>query len=459
MVLALVLLGIFIFAGINGKQKVDGRLQIINAAKTEMENGDNTLIKLLDSIENGFQVTSVPYWRTPDQPMAAGNNYPRVAAMEPNPLTFTAVGQSDLYTHYVKPTVSGDDFALNFTELASPVQLLFGSFDLAFVIVFLLPLIIIAFSYNVLSSEKENGSIKLLASEPVSVYKWLMQKLLLRFFWLSVLLVFSILVVFLLNGVAITENLSKIIIFFILILAYALFWFAMAFVVNLSAGSSAKNAITLLGLWVLLVLVTPAVVNQLANSLYPMPSRAAMINEMRVMKADAAKKQDAILDAYLRDHPEYAQQDTTKYTFWHRYMASQKLIKDELAPVLSSYESQITKQQQLVKNFRFASPAIIVQENLSKIAGTSTENYESFRKQVNNFAGEWRSFFVPMLYKNEVFTKEKVSYLPVFKYQASLNTFYMPDVIYLILISTLLGLIGWLSYKKMIVSGSAILIQ
>ena len=59
-----------------------------------------------------------------------------------------------------------------------------------------------------------------------------------------------------------------------------------------------------------------------------------MINEMRELKAEVTKKQDEILDNYLRDHPEYAINDTTqRRSFWHRYMASQQLIKQELEPV------------------------------------------------------------------------------------------------------------------------------
>ena len=53
---------------------------------------------------------------------------------------FIATGQSDLFSHYVEPTVTGDDLSLSYTEMTSPVQLLFGSFDLAFVIIYLLSL-------------------------------------------------------------------------------------------------------------------------------------------------------------------------------------------------------------------------------------------------------------------------------------------------------------------------------
>ena len=64
-----------------------------------------------------------------------------------------------------------------------------------------------------------------------------------------------------------------------------------------------------------------------------------MISEIREHKAAATKKQDQILDNFLRDHPEYAVNDPSQArSFWHGYIASQQLIKEELEPLFSDYE-------------------------------------------------------------------------------------------------------------------------
>ena len=56
-----------------------------------------------------------------------------------------------------------------------------------------------------------------------------------------------------------------------------------------------------------------------------------MINDMRVKKLEVTEKQDEILDNFLRDHPEYAENDPSQTNnFYHKYIASQKLIKEEL---------------------------------------------------------------------------------------------------------------------------------
>jgi len=415
--LSLVLLFLFGFATYNGTKKVEKRKTDIAAAQTEVKESDALMLQLIDSVEQGLQV-SVPRWTIPTSPMAVGNYHPRVAAMTPNSYSFIATGQADLFTHFVKPTVSGDDVALNFTEMTSPVQLLFGSFDLAFVIIYLLPLLIVAFSYNVLSAEKESGSLRLLAAQPIRIQHWVLQKLVLRFFWLSLLVVVSLVIVFIVLGINPFTASATFFGLLGLILAYMLFWFALAFLVNLWVGSSAKNAVALLGLWVLFVLLVPSVLNQLGNTLYPMPSRNLMINEMRTMKAEVTEKQDEILNNFLRDHPEYALNDSTQARgFYHRYMASQKLVKEKMEPILNAYEDQLQNQQNWIGKFKWASPAILAQQALNGMAGTSKQDYENYRKQVVTFAGEWREHFMPFLYNNQDFSQTDYADLPSFEYR------------------------------------------
>lgn len=420
-ILIVLLLLLFGFATYNGQQKTFKRQADISQADAEILAADQNMLKLLDSVENGLQVSARP-WMIPNAPMAVGNYHPRIASMPPSELSFLATGQSDMFTHFVKPTASGDDLALNFTEMTSPIQLLFGSFDVAFVIIFLLPLLIIAFSYDVLSAERENGSLRVLAAQPISLYKWLFQKLGLRFSWVAVIMILALTLVFLLNQVAIGNNFSTFLGFLAITLAYALFWFALAFTINLWVVSSAKNAVALLGLWVLFVLLTPAVLNQLGGTLYPMPSRTLMINEMRAIKAEATERQDEILDNYLRDHPEYAVNDSTQErSFWHSYMASQQLVKKELEPVLDRYEGQLDNQQKLLDRFTWLSPAIVVQESLNRLSGNGNTSYESYREQVVAFAQEWRNHFLPMLYNNQEFRSENYAELPRFTFQQPTN--------------------------------------
>jgi len=414
--LSLVLLILFGIATNNGLKRVEKQKSDIALAKAEVQENDENMMKVLDSLERGLFVNFTP-WKLPKYPMSVANYSPRVAAMPVNDFAMVSTGQSDMFINYVKPKATHDGLFVKFTEMTSPVQLLFGSFDLAFVIIYLLPLLIIAFSYNVLSSEKESGTFRLLASQPINIRSWVLQKLVLRFFWLSVLVITALTLVLFVLGLNPFSHTGTYLVLLIIVLAYMLFWFALAFLINLWISSSAKNAVLLLGLWVVFVLLIPSVLNQLGATIYPMPPRTLMINKMRTLQADATKRQDEILDNFLRDHPEYALNDSTqRRTFWHTYLVSQNLIRSELLPVINTYEEQLRQQQDWISRFKWISPAIVARESLNQIAGTSSRDYNTFRKQVMDFSQKWREYFVPFVFNNQDLSKTDYVNLPDFEY-------------------------------------------
>ncbi|EDP97051.1 DUF3526 domain-containing protein [Kordia algicida OT-1] len=414
--LSILLLLLFGFAVYNGVQKVETRQANITAAITELKSQETETLSVLDSLEKGLEV-SVSRWRLPSRAVVVGNSLSRVVNMPAKSTAFIATGQSDLFVHYVKPTVTGDDLSLSYTEMTSPVQLLFGSFDLAFVIIYLLPLLIIAFSFNVLASERESGTLKLLASQPIRIRVWVLQKLGLRFFWLLLCIIVTLVIVFAIFKFNFATGWTSLVVLLSYILVYALFWFVLAFATNIWIRSSAKNAIALIGFWVFFVLLSPSILNQQSNTLYPIPSRTLMLNQMRTLKAEATKKQDEILDNYLRDHPEYAINDSTQTrNFYHRYMATQNLVKEELSPVVEKFETQLEHQHQWVHTFSWLSPALTVQNALNDLAGTSEKDYQNFRHQSLEFAQEWRNFFITYMFNNQKFKKSDYQKLPSFTY-------------------------------------------
>ena len=413
--LILILLLLVAFATFNGRQKVDQRVSDIRNAQMSVDQKDSIGKVLLDSIEAGYDV-NVPSWYMPDQPNVVGYSYPRVAAMPPDEMAVVATGQSDIYTHYVQPGLYGESFELDYTELSNPVQLMFGSFDLAFVLIYLLPLIVIAFTYNILSYEKEQGILQVIVSHPISLYRWLTQKAFVRFVLLSCILTACLLISLSISGVSLFEEVGTTLTFIVLVVGYVLFWFVLACLINLRGYSSANNAVFLIASWIFLVLLVPSSVNQMANTLYPVPSRAKLVNELRVVNAKAEEKADQLLESFLRDHPELAGFEGGSLG-WKEYFATQDLIKTEIQPVLYEYEQKLEQQQNWVDQLRFISPALILQNSLNEIAGTSTRHYEDYRAQVSDFALVWRDYFLPKIFRGQTFTKVMMDELPAFQYK------------------------------------------
>lgn len=418
--LSVLLLTLCLFASYNGAQKVADRTANTEHIKATADSTYTVMLGVLDSVVAGLK-TDLPPWQNPQTPSVLGNRYPKVAAFDAQPLALLATGQSDMYAHAVTPRLSGEALLLNFTELASPVQLLFGSFDLSFVFVYLLPLLVIAFSYNLLSAEREQGVLRLLLAQPMSVLGWLLQKSAIRFLVIAVVSSISLVAALLVSGVHVAAYPVEILKLIAMVLAYAAFWFIVAVLVNLAGRSSAQNTVIMLAVWIGLVLLMPSIVGQLANNLYPVPSRALLVNEVRVATAKAEKEADQILAAYYRDHPELMPDSSKQQTFlfWKQYFASQDLIREQLRPLIVQYDDRLAEQQAWVDRFRFASPAILLQDGFNDLAGTSSRHYQSFRQQVIDFAAEWRGYFIPIIFKGDTITREMALATPEFTYNSA----------------------------------------
>ena len=408
---------LFAFAAFNGNKNVEKRLNDISKVTEGLQIQDSAMLSTLTKIEKGEAVDG-PSWRLPSDPMTIGYRHPRLAIMDPNEFSFIATGQSDMYTHFKSPTVYGNNFALDYSEMINPVQLLFGNFDLAFVIIYILPLLIISFTFNILSKEKELGTLRLLSAQPLSMINWLLQKTGIRFLIFNLISIVSLLFVIALFSPNSFGDGFSMFGLVALLSAYNLFWFVLSCVINIKVNNSAKNALTLIGLWLIIVLVLPASINQIGNSLYPVPSRLKMINEIRSIKKENEESQNKIMDEYLRNHPELAQQsDKDNFGFWHNYFASEKVMEEKTKPILVEYEGQLKKQQDLISLFKYLSPAILVQQSLNNFAGTSEKHYNDYKKQVFEFSDKWRNYLAPMLFKNQKFTIKNYNEMPVFNYE------------------------------------------
>lgn len=451
LILSLLLLLICMYAAYNGKEKVNERKEPIAKAIEEMKASDEQYKSLIDSVSSGLK-NDLPVWQNPERLNVIGQRAARVAAFEPQPLALVATGQSDLFTHMVKPRLYGEALSLGFSELSNPVQLLFGSFDLAFVCIYLLPLLILAFSYNVLSAEKESGALRLTLAQPIPVTQWLFNKLLLRFVVLSAITIIAFSASLITAGVDLFHEFNAVAKIILAILAYMLFWFGLSFLVNLRGRSSGSNAVVLVSLWVLIVLLMPAMISQLANNLYPVPSRVGMITELRYAEAEAQKNANQILESYYRDHPELARTDTTVqefYPFWLGYFASQDEIRKAVEPILSEYEDKLRAQQQTVDRLRILSPAILIQNVFNEVAGTSSRHYNSYRKQVVLFASEWRNYFLPKMFRNELMKKEWMDELPQFSFdEDKIEKQYTADILVLLFYGLAGFVFSFLVYKN-----------
>jgi ABC-2 type transport system permease protein len=172
--------------------------------------------------------------------------------------------------------------------------------------VYLFPLVIIALSYNLVSLEKEQGTLALLLSQPVSLKTVIVGKIGLRAALVVLLVLLFSLIGMGIGGLDLSSPGAwlRLLVWSGTVAAYGAFWFGAVLFVTSFARSSATNALALAGIWLLLVVVLPSTLNMAVSVLYPMPSRVDMIAALRVASDEASSKGNQLLAKYYGDHPE-----------------------------------------------------------------------------------------------------------------------------------------------------------
>ncbi len=337
-------------------------------------------------------------------------------AMPPAPLAALSIGQSDLYPYYFKLNLRSKQAILANDEIENPSNLLAGRFDLAFVLIFLFPLLILALGYNVISAEREQGTLVLALSQPLGLRDFVVGKVLLRG---SLLL--GLVTAFTVGGAAIAgvdlsngDTWLRIGLWLALMTLYSLFWFGLAVWVNTFGASSSTNALVLAGCWLAFVLVLPTVANLAASSVYPVPSRVEMIQAMRSAGKEAQSKGSVLLSKYMEDHPELAPAEGANAAadFASISYAVQMEVDRQVQPILDRFDQQVAAQQTFVDRFRFFSPAILAQSALNDIAGTSLGRYQHFQSLVNAFFDRWQAYFLPKVFSREKLNSRMIAQFP-----------------------------------------------
>lgn len=349
-----------------------------------------------------------------------------VAAKPPLSTAAIAVGQSDIRPSYLKVQWKPMFQQTNTDEIENPTNLAIGLIDLGFVLVYLYPLLIIALSYNLLSSERETGTQTLLLSQPVSVAQFVTGKILLRGAIIIGLAAGLSLTGLLIGSPDIVQSgdLWRVGAFAAVITAYGVFWFALAVVVNAFGTRSSTNALILTGAWLGFVLIAPAAVNLAAKSLYPLPARIELIQALR--RGDALVKQEVGYQRpYYKELLGRSQEEmleTTISDFYLTLLPLEQRAEAVAAPIFKHFEEQRRSQQLLANQLKYISPAVLAQFTLHEIANQSADNFHHFDQQVQAFHRQWREYFLPLAMAKRLMTREEMRAVPRFDYEPEPNS-------------------------------------
>lgn len=448
-----VLLGALVgYSLYNGSAWVAFQRQTLEAAKAEQAERLAKLNSNLKAYEEG-RLEPKGFQDPRSAGVIGGTAAAPYLAMPPAPLATLAIGQSDLYPYYFKLNLRSKQAILANDEIENPTNLLAGRFDLAFVLVYLFPLVVLALGYNMISAEREQGTLSLALSQPITMSQLATGKVLLRGGLLLGLIVLFTLLGALGTGVDVSLSTvwMRLGLWLGLMTLYTGFWFGLAVLVNSYATSSATNALTLAGAWLGLVLVLPSVANLIATSVYPVPSRVEMVQAMRTAGKEAQTKGSVLLSKYMEDHPELLPAgEKPQADFASLSYAVQIEVDKKVQPILDQFDNQVEQQQQFVDKFRYLSPAILAQSAINDLAGTSLGRYKHFSRQVDGFFEVWKAYFLPKVFQKTKLQSGDMSAFPSYRYEEESDADILGRVgVVLLGMLVLTSAVMWLGFSRL----------
>lgn len=348
----------------------------------EQQDRNTTWRDRLVAVENGTTENSADPWAG----LAMDVSFP--AVIEPGPLSDLAHGVSD-----VKPATSrvslwrSVDNMFGSYQVQSPIDAASGAFDLAFVVIFIMPLMMIVLSYDVLSEDRESGRLGLLLSQPISVRQLIFARLKVRFGVIGAIVILTA-VTGLFVGTADGDLFARLPFMAIWLLVTACYFLLWAAVIVWAVSLNLKGettALLLAALWIMNGLVGPASLSAASESLYPTPSRLAFLSEAREASADAYKSQADIMQGMLLDHPDLTTENYSIPEYIRTAFLVTKTVDVSVVPILERFDTAQAERRQFLSVLQYVAPAVLTLQALNLSAGTDLDRHIRFERSVRDY--------------------------------------------------------------------------
>ncbi|MDN3205354.1 DUF3526 domain-containing protein [Algoriphagus sediminis] len=302
----------------------------------------------------------------------------------PSPAMVYSIGQAEQYGFYKRVTFMASPYDADMAEeIANPERLQTGTLDFAFVVLFLLPLLLLILLYNIKSAEAEQGFLPLIEVQTASKNSWLISRILFYF-----LLVTSVTIGLLIYGAMLTdvfknasEAFGQILLYTLLYLA---FWSLIFFFILKNGNSILGNTLQMVGVWLLLAFVIPAIVHQSISISKPANLMTEFI-EVRD-KQEELYANDSVFERKLIDlFPEITKttafNDETKFNSAmsnSAYALVNELNKEAIRPI----EKESQDKNTLIEATYWFNPVTFFQNKFNSIAQTNYNDYQVYRDEI-----------------------------------------------------------------------------
>ena len=324
-------------------------------------------------------------------------HYGYVAFRNRFPISFFDFGM-DSYVGNAVFLESHKQNTVNFSEASFSNGLLrFGEISAGMILQLLLPLLIFFWGFDLVASERENGTLRILLTQRVSWLELIFGKslglyaLVLSIFIPSIILCF-ILLCFNENS---SENLQNYVRLFLIVLSYFAYFFILsllAILVSAKSKSSKSALISLIGFWLFFTLIFPKVSQVLGQNIFPSLSKIEFdtnVENELIKQGDSHNPndphfkalKDSLLLTFKVDSTQKLPFNYNGYVMREGEKLSTHIYKNHLDSLVETYQ----KQQNIVRFTAFLNPYMAIKNVSMAFSGTDYFAYNDFQNQAENF--------------------------------------------------------------------------
>lgn len=359
-----------------------------------------------------------------------------------------SIGQRDINPSLQSVTIRNLEEQKYATDLQNPLYQMLGNMDFSFVLIYLFPLIIIAFCFNLISEEKEEGTWSLVLSQSANPLKMLRLKMLVRYTSVLVVLLSLLLVA---KFYLVIPFDATFLAFILTSILYVSFWFSLAWLVVSFQKNSSQNALILLLSWVMLTIVLPAGINAITVTLYPVPEAFSTVLESRDgyhNKWDEPK--EPTVAKFHQHYPQFSQykHPEGKDYSWLWYYAMQQMGDDEAATDAQAFKEKLQQRNTFSSIAGLFFPTIHTQLSLNALSLSDMDNYLHFIEKLEGFHEQKRLHFYPKIFTDAAVSGEDWGAFGLDYFKEKANVHWLRTLLPLLIISGLCLILAKTKFRR-----------
>ncbi len=318
------------------------------------------------------------------------------ASQPPSRLSALARGRTEVESANLRIRLLALEGQLYEQETLNPRLAAAGRLDLAFVLVALIPLFVIAVTHDIVSGERERGTWAMarLFAPPSRLID---AKFTARAILVGGLVASLALIGAFLTGVEVDARAGWAA---ALIGAHTLFWFALCMGVGAGRLSSTANAMILVGVWVAFTFLAPAVLNLANTILHPAPEALELTVRQRQGYHEAWDLPQAeTMESFFEDYPRWSDWTVPEEEFtWAWYYAMNHRGDQAARDASRAYRAVLARRDAWAGRWSLLAPPVATRIALDRIASTDLGAQLAYQDAVRRYHERLKVHFQPALF-------------------------------------------------------------